>query len=519
MRNNDGSKSGLELNRRGLLGSGAMAGLLGIGASSSAYAQKAAPKRGGRVLIGSAGGGAKDKLDAHGPISNPDIARVFALYEPLAKYNANYDFEMVLAEEISGNAGADVWTVWLKQGVEFHNGKTLTADDAIASIQRMIDPKRSSASSSLADIDPQGFKKLDDRTFSIQLSQPFASFDIQIGQYGNGIVPADYDPQKPVGTGPFKFGSFTPGDRTVFPAHKAYWRTGLPYVDELVIIDFPDETARINALMSGQVHAIDNVRFAQTRPLGRAQGLKTLVAKTGAWLPFTMRVDEAPFDDVRVRQAMRLLVDRNQMVEQALSGYGSIANDLYSPFDPAYASHLPQRHQDLDQAKSLLRMAGHAGLEVELVTATIAAGVVEAAQVLVEQARGAGVKINVRKVDTGVFYGNDYLKWRFAQDFWYTRDYLAQSANCALPGAIYNETHFADPKYASLIAEARRTLDKARRTEILQEAQTIEHETGGYIIWGFRDQVDAYSTKVAGFVPSKTGTPLGNYDFASVHCV
>ncbi len=519
MRSHDAEPNpqGLELKRRGLITFGAIAGL--IGTQSSAYAQAAAPKRGGRLLIGSAGGGAKDKLDAHGPISNPDIARVFALYEPLAKYDANYEFEMILAEEISGNASADAWTVRLRQGVEFHNGKTLTADDAIASIQRLIDPKRSAAASSLADIDPQGFKKLDDRTFIIQLNQPFAAFDIQLGQYGNGIVPVGYDPAAPIGTGPFKFGSFTPGDRTVFPAHKNYWRTGLPYVDELVIIDFPDETARINALMSGQVHAIDNVPFAQTRVLGATPGLKTLVAKTGAWLPFTMRVDQAPFDDVRVRQAMRLLVDRKQMIEQALSGQGSVANDMYSPFDPAYASHLPQRSQDLDQAKSLLRMAGHADLEVELVTSAISAGVVEAAQVLAEQARGAGVKINLRKVDTGVFYGNDYLKWPFAQDFWYTRDYLAQSANCALPGAIYNETHFADPKYASLVAEARRTLDKAKRTAILHDAQKIEYETGGYTIWGFRDQVDAYSAKITGLVPSKTGTPLGNYNFASVHFV
>lgn len=519
MWSNDGMPKppSLELPRRGLIGVAAMAGLIGV--QPSAHAQAAAPKRGGRLLVGSAGGGAKDKLDAHGPVSNPDIARVFALYEPLAMRNANYEFEMVLAEEISGNASADVWTIRLRRGVEFHNGKTMTADDVIASIQRMIDPKRSSGASSLADIDPQGFRKLDERSFTIQLKQPFAAFDIQLGQYGNGIVPADYDPRTPVGTGPFKFGSFVPGDRTVFPAHRNYWRTGMPYVDELVIIDFPDETARINALMSGQVHAIDNVPFAQTRTLGATQGLKTLVAKTGAWLPFTMRVDQAPFDDVRVRQAMRLLVDRKQMVEQALSGLGSIANDMYSPFDPAYASDLPQRHQDLDQAKSLLRGAGHADLEVELVTATISAGVVEAAQVLAEQARGAGVKINVRKVDTGVFYGNDYLKWTFAQDFWYTREYLPQSANCALPGAIYNETHFADPKYVGLIAEARRTLDMARRTEILRDAQKIEYETGGYVIWGFRDQVDAYSTKITGFLPAKTGIPLGNYGFGAVHFV
>jgi len=169
------------------------------------------------------------------------------------------------------------------------------------------------------------------------------------------------------------------------------------------------------------------------------------------------------------------------------------------------------------RTKSLLKAAGQSDLEVELVTASVGAGIVEAAQVLAEQARKAGVKINVRKVDSGVFYGQDYLKWPFAQDFWFTRDYLPQVANCALPSSPFNETHFNDAKFQDLIAEARKTLDKAKRYELLQAAQKIEYETGGYIIWGFRDQVDAYSTKIAGLVPSKTGTPLGNYGFAGIH--
>ena len=118
-----------------------------------------------------------------------------------------------------------------------------------------------------------------------------------------------------------------------------------------------------------------------------------------------------------------------------------------------------------------------------------------------------------------MFYGNDYLKWPFAQDFWYTRDYLPQSAICALPGGIYNETHFNDAKYTALVAEARRTLDRDKRKAILHDAQQIEYETGGNIIWGFRDQVVAYSAKVTGFVPSRTGTPLGNYGFGTVHFV
>jgi peptide/nickel transport system substrate-binding protein len=118
---------------------------------------------------------------------------------------------------------------------------------------------------------------------------------------------------------------------------------------------------------------------------------------------------------------MRLIVDRKQLIQQALSGQGRVANDLYAPFDPAYNKGLAQREQDLEQAKSLLKQAGQSDLRVELVTAPVFHGIVEAAQVLAEQAKGAGVTISVRKVDPGTYYGDNYLKWRFAQDYWFTR--------------------------------------------------------------------------------------------------
>jgi peptide/nickel transport system substrate-binding protein len=506
-----------DLLRMALAGGAMTAGGLILPAGARAASD---PKKGGILLVGCAGGGAKDTLDAHQPVTYPDIARSYAMYEPLATIAPDYSFQMVLATEITPNATADVWTVKLRKGVTFHNGKPLTADDAIFSIQRVLDPKApGGGSSSLGDVDPKGLTKIDDLTFTIKLKQPNAILDHALAEYDNGIVPVGYDPKAPVGTGPFKFGTFTPGDRSHMPAYKDYWKPGLPYVDELVIIDFPDDTARINALMGGQVHVIDNVPFTQTQVLGLTPGLHTLVAKTGGWLPFTMRVDAAPYSDVRVRQAMRLIVDRPQMVAQALAGQGVVANDLFSPFDPDYNHDLPQRVQDLDKAKSLLKAAGHSDLSVELVTGDVAAGLVEAAQVFAQQAQGAGVKVNVRKVDSGVFYGNDYLKWPFAQDFWFTRDYLSQVAQCQTATAPFNETHWADPTFTALYAEAKKTVDTAKRQELAHQMQKIDYETGGYIIWGFRDQVDGYSAKIGGLVPSKTGNPLGNYGFAKMYFV
>ncbi len=247
-----------------------------------------------------------------------------------------------------------------------------------------------------------------------------------------------------------------------------------------------------------------------------SSSLKVLISHTGQWQPFTMRIDQPPFNDVRVRQAMRLIVNRPQMVEQVLSGQGRVANDMYSPFDPAYDSALPQRAQDIAQAKSLLKSAGHAGLSVQLVTAPVFQGVVQAAQVFAQQASAAGVKVSLRKLDTGTFYGPNYLKWTFAQDFWATREYLPQVAQGSLPGSPFNETHWGAGAFEKLINQARAELDATKRATILREAEKMEYDQGGYIIPYFSNQIDAYSSKWGGFVEAKSGFPLGNYWFKNV---
>jgi peptide/nickel transport system substrate-binding protein len=474
-------------------------------------------RNGGSLRIGVQGGGANDSIDAHIPATIPDISRVFQLYEPLADRDIKSDFELVLAESIEPEQGAKAWTIRLKPGITFHNGKPVTADDVLFSLGRIIDPKDpKTGAASIGYIDLDRSRKLDRRTVRLQLKFANVGFPDDLGQYFNSIVPTDYDPKKPVGTGPFMFDSFTPGQRSVFKKFPDYWRDGLPRVDEVTIIDFPEDTPRVNALLSGQVDAITNLPSGQIAQVKSNDQFKVLISETGGWQPFTMRVDQAPFKDAKVRQAMRLLVDREQMISQVLSGQGRVANDLYSPYDPAYNNDLPQRHQDLDQAKSLLRQAGQSDLRVELVTSPVFQGIVEAAQVIAEQAKGAGVTINVRKVDTGTFYGDNYLSWTFAQDFWATRTYLSQVAQGSLPDSPYNETHWKDPEFLDLIGQARAELDDAKRTELLKAAQKIEWERGGLIVWSFSNQIDAYNTTVGGFEPAKSGFPLTNYGFRRV---
>lgn len=498
----------------------ALAGGIVLGAGGFAPAAlgraEAKPKRGGRLRVGIVGGSAKDKIDAHTPTTHTDQSRVRQLYEPLAHYNEQFKLELQLAEEITSKR-PDVWDIRLKSGIEFHNGKTVTADDVIFSLRRIVDPKIASfGGAGLSALDPKRMRKLDKRTVRLTLKRPDVTVRDELGNYFNGIVPVGYDPKKPVGTGAFTFGSFTPGQQSRFTRFPNYWRTGQPYVDEVVIIDFPEDTARVNALLGGQVDAIDQVPYGQVPIITGRKNLRILESPAAQWLPFTMRVDQAPFNDVRVRQAFRLIVDRPQMIKQALAGHGRVANDLYSPYDPCFASNLPQRHQDIDRAKSLLKAAGKSDLTVELQTASVAAGLVEAAQVFAQQAKKAGVTVKVNKLDGGVFYGDNYLKWAFAQDFWGTRNYFQQAAAGSLPASPYNETHWAQPTYLKLVARAKRTLDQKKRCALLKQAQTIEYTSGGHIIWAFVNLVDGYSSKLQGLKPDRGTLPLNQYGFRHV---
>jgi len=500
----------------GMVAAAGMVGLTGLtacGAVPEKPDQSRPQLRGGSYSHGATGGGLKDTLEPYFPVTNPDIARCLQLYEPLLRWNAQYEIEPSVAEAATPNGDNTQWTVRLRDGVEFHNGKTLTADDVMFSLAKVTDPKKpGSGGTELAKIlELNNSKIVDPKTILLQLNQPYAVLDQLLAEYTVGILPTDFDVSRPVGTGPFSYNRFVPGQLSQFDRFANYWDDP-PFVDELIIYDFPDDAAKVNALLAGQVQSVDNLPSYLAGTIEQ-QGTSALISETGAWVPFTMRVDAAPFSDVRVRQALRLIVDRQQMIDQALNGFGILGNDLYSPFDPAYAKDLPQRMQDIDQAKSLLKQAGQENLAVELVTSTaVGAGAVESANLFVEQARQAGVAVQLTKADANVFYGDRYLSWNFAQDFWNTRNYVPQVATSSVKGATYNETHFDDPQFTALIDQAKREPDQARRYQLLHDAQEIEYNTGGFIIWGFKRQLDAYSNLVQGLQPHRY-LPCSNFGF------
>jgi peptide/nickel transport system substrate-binding protein len=211
---------------------------------------------------------------------------------------------------------------------------------------------------------------------------------------------------------------------------------------------------------------------------------------------------------------MNLISNRPALVSNAISGFGAVGNDIIGKGLPFYNDSLPQRAQDIAQAKSLLKAAGHANLSVDLHTTDGAAGMVDTATVFANQAQAAGVKINV--INDPNYYGNQYLKLAFSIDFWGTRAYLNQVQQGSLPNAPYNETHWP-PKsgtgsnFVSLYNQAVATTDTAKRNQIMQEMQQAEYNAGGYIIPFFGGLIDGYAAKVKGLKPSKGTLNLDSF--------
>jgi peptide/nickel transport system substrate-binding protein len=483
-------------------------------ATTSPTSAASGAKKGGHLTVAVVGGSPTDTLDADKEVSTPDLLRVTALYNGLVTYNtAGTAVVNQLAEEMTPNANATAWTIRVRSGVTFHNGKTLGAEDVAYTIRRIANPKAPlNGYSVLSLVDLNNMEILDARTLRIHMTKPLATLPEQLfPSYNYGIVPVGYDPKNPVGTGPFKFKSMTPAQQTVFERNGNYWKAGLPYLDGITIIDsFADPQSAFNALQSGKVDVYAEADLTTARQVKNIPGLKSLVSAGGQWIPFTMRVDQPPFNDVRVRQAMRLIVDRPQLVAIAFDGYADVGNDIFGQHDPVYNSSLT-RSQDIPQAKSLLKQAGHENLTVQLVTSDIAAGAISCAQVLSQQAKAAGVTINLNQVPASAFFGKGYLHYTFSQDYWDYNPYLSQVAQATLPNSPFNETHFNDPTYISLYNQANATLDPVKRTDICHQMQDIDFNQGGYIIAAYNKIVDLMSTKVNGFPEGAGGgIPLGN---------
>lgn len=484
----------------------------GTSAASSAASHQQ-PKRGGTLRAGLTGGGSTDTIDADNALVDLDFARVIQLYDPLVNISLAGSPELQLAESIEPNSNATEWTIRLRPGVTFHSGKPLVADDVLFTFRRILNPKFPlAAAASLKFLDLANARTLDKLTLRVPCHSPFSTLVQNLADYDVYIVHSGYRPKHPDGTGAFMFESFNPGTQSVFTRNPNYWRTGLPYIDKLIISDYIDPTAQFNAFLAGQLDYIDQISNSLV-PAATGAGKAIVRSNGAAFINIVMRVDQPPFTDNRVRLAMKYIANRPEMRKLIFGGYGYLGNDIPAITDPQYDHSIPQRVQDIEQAKSLLKAAGHEHLTEELVTAQLGNGATEQAQLFSEEAVAAGVTIPLDKITPQAFYGPNYLQRIFTQDDWLYGPYFTQVGLAMVPGAPYNETHFDNPRYNALFAEALRTVDMAKQTELAHEMQLIEYQQGGNIIPSFTPYIDAHTASLQGIHGSNIGLPSWAYCF------
>jgi peptide/nickel transport system substrate-binding protein len=497
---------------------GGVAGLAACGTGGGGLPQGSggptgAPKAGGMLRLGAQGGASTDTLDGQNGLTNTDFNRIYQLFDQLMVLDANGQPQPSLAKSITPNGDGTEWTIVIPDGVTTHRGKPFTADDVLFSFNRIMANKYPGVSS-LGPVDLGSSKVVNPTTLLVRYHQPFAVLPEMLSSVVFTMVPRDFDPKNPDGTGPFKYQDFTPGVSSTFVRNPNYWRSGLPHLDGVTTTNIAEETSQVNALQSGQVDVVNYLSQGSVAAL-QAGGIHVNVSKTGGWSPFTMRADQKPFDDVRVRQAFRLIVDRKEMLNQVFGGQGSLGNDMFSMLDKSYPKDLPQREQDIDHAKSLLKAAGADGLTIDLVTTPNGPGMVQAAQVFATQAKKAGVNVNVVQQTTTDYFANSYLKVAFSQDYWQTGTYMFTAGQAYGPGAPFNFCQFHDPEYDSLYTQALAQLDEAKRAELISAMAHIDYDRGGYIIPYFFPVIDAASPKVGGVNESATGYSPGGNDFAN----
>lgn len=489
------------------------------GGSSPASAP---PKRGGNLRVALPSGGTAETLNPGRGALIIDEARMRALFEGLVFVNHENKLEPRLATEWSPSSDAMLWRIKLRRGVTFHDGKPFTADDVLYTIRSWGDPA-SFAHSTAVVMDLKGLKKVNSHEIAIPLLSPNARL-LDLFTYFNNLIVQDGEKNfnRPIGTGPFKFKSFNAGQRSEFEANPDYWQSGKPYVNSLAILSIEDPGARFNAVRGGQADMMGSLPYADAKQAVDSgdKSIKILDGKTPSFVCFYVHTGKPPFDDVRVREALKLAVDRQALIDGAYAGFATLGNDIPGKGLPFFDSSLPQRTQDIEKAKSLLKAAGHDTLPVTLTTSEGSAGQVEAATLCAEQIGPAGFKAKLNKIQPGTYYtpppSGVYLTMSFAQDLWPTTSLQTSYRQLLLPGAPFPQTHFEDPDFTSIVKKAIGTLDETKATDLWHQAQKILYDTGGYVIHAQANFVDATTPNVAGLTP---GGPvdMGGFPFEDVH--
>ncbi|MEX0970314.1 MAG: ABC transporter substrate-binding protein [Paracoccaceae bacterium] len=487
------------LNRRTLM-QGAAAGALILGAGVKPGFAQAKP--GGHIRYGRGHGSTSDSLDPANWENGFVQGMGFALYNCLTEVGTDGSLVPELATEWEANEGASVWTFKLRQGVTFHDGAPLVAADVVASLgHHMGDDSESAAKVIVAVI--TSMDTPDDHTIVFNLEGgnadfPFilSDYHLPIGKAGdNGKV----DWQTANGTGGYKLDSFEPGVRATMTKNANYWKEGRAHFDTVEMLSIIDPTARTNALLSGQVDVIDRVVANTAALFDSAPNIKLSSVAGNQHYVFPMDTRVGPFSDNNVRLAIKHAVNRQELVDKVLSGFGSIGNDHPIGRGQQYfAADLPQTSYDPDKAKWHLQQSGLDSIEVELSASEAAfGGAVDAALLIANSAAPAGININVIREPNDGYWSNVWMVKPWSASYWGGRPVEDQMLSTAYAtGAAWNDSFWSNERFDKVLVEARAELDTDKRREMYAELQTLLNTDGGVVVPMFANYVVAMTTAV-----------------------
>jgi peptide/nickel transport system substrate-binding protein len=471
----------------------------------------AGPVRGGTLRIGLLGGESTNSLDPALAASQVPYAILKTIGETPVDVDATGNLVMRVAEVVMATPHAKTWMFRIRKGITFHNGKTLTPDDVLATLLRHSDENaKSGALGIMRGIEAM---KVDGDLVAVTLSTPNADLPylmsddhLQIQPDGGRANPADG-----IMSGAYTIEVEEPGVRHVMVKNPNYWDADRGYVDSVEITVINDPTARMAALQAGQVHMVNRVEPRTAGLLARAPGITVANAGGRGHDVFIMNCNTAPFDNIDLRLALRYAIDRQEMVEKILAGYGTIGNDI--PINAAYPlfdDSIPQRMDDPDKAAFHYKKSGHDG-PILLRTSEVAfPGAIDAAQLYQQSAAKAGITLDIRREPADGYWSEVWNRQPFSASCWGGRPVQDQMYSTAcLSTADWNDTRFFNARFDSLLLAARAELDQEKRKGMYAEMARILHDEGGLICPMFNDFIDAHGPNVKGFVADPNGEMMG----------
>ncbi len=459
-------------------------------------------------VLGYEWSGEKQSMDPADMTSGDDAYHIFAAYNRLVDVDDNFNVTPELATEWAVSDDGLTWTFKLREGVTFHSGKPFTSADVVYTFKRLLDPATGSGAAAVLEfLDPAGIAAPDATTVTFTTKSPVVELPVLISNKFTNIVAdgatADTLHLKGDGTGPFMQEQFEPNAPVrILRKNPDYWAAGLPKAECLKITVAQEAVAGVAAILSGDVDLMLNVDPSVISALQGNSAVSLLQTGASNSMTVSMWVDTPPFDDVRVREALKLVVDRQAMVDTVLLGFGQVGADNPVPLaNPAsFVAEAPK--QDYDKAKALLAEAGHAdGLKFDLYTAEGVPGMVRMAQVFAEQARPAGIDINVIVTPAESYWDDVWLKKPIVTSAWSMRPPGEGLAVAYVQSAKWKETHWERPDYDAMLQKANTTVDTQSRLEQYKEAGKILATKGGLILPMFVHQVLALRTGCTGYAP------------------